>query len=467
MRPAAEASCLTVALAVAQGFTARVFLRSTLPAELIARGAHLGVFAPAASLERLRCEFPAPAYSFYPLHMAEGRRDLLANYLRLLVADWRSTATYRLREREKWASAPWRRALWPLRRQLVAPQIVRRGWYALENALLPDVHHAPAMQRLRPDSVVTATPGVLPGDRRLLRWARRQGVPSVTYVQGWDNLTSKALIGARPDRLIVWNEHMRAEAVRLHGFRDEQIAVTGAAHFDPYFSRAGWRERAAFLTALGLDPHKRIVLFATAPRRYYPESGEVIELLLRAQASGALAPDVQLVVRLHPQAVQGPDANVDELRARFGERVFFDIPCGETGIAADYTADGIRHLGQLLDAAAVAITIYSSFIIDACIFDRPVVNIAFDAGHSKPYLRSVRRYNDMDHYAQVLRTGAVRSADGPASLVAEVRRYLAEPGHEQAQRRRLVQEICAFTDGRAGARIADAVIAAARRRPWT
>src|SRR5205823_4440293 len=80
-------------------------------------------------------------------------------------------------------------------------------------------------------------------DIRMIRRTRAAGVPSVTFTQGWDNLTSKTIIGARPDELIVWNERMLEEAVELHGFVPEQITVAGPPHFDPYFRHTGWTDR--------------------------------------------------------------------------------------------------------------------------------------------------------------------------------------------------------------------------------
>ena len=50
-----------------------------------------------------------------------------------------------------------------------------------------------------------------------LRAARAAGVPTAVAVWSWDHLTSKALIRDAPDRVLVWNEVQRDEAVRLHG----------------------------------------------------------------------------------------------------------------------------------------------------------------------------------------------------------------------------------------------------------
>lgn len=452
------------ALVVPHGFTARMFLRSTLLPELLARSEHVGIFAPPAAIHQLRDDLPGNRFSFYPLNDQERPVDVAAGFLRLFFADWALTPTRQIREREEWGRNAWRRLLWPAHQRLGRSARLRRAWYEAENRLLPDPYHAAGLQRLDPDIVVTATAGVLVSDIRMIRRARAAGVPSVTFTQGWDNLTSKTIVGAKPDALIVWNESMAEEAVTLHGFSPDQITVTGPPHFDPYFQRTGWIDRAEHLRSLGLDPDKQIVLYATSPRRYFTDSIRVTELLIQANEAGRFGEDVQLAIRLHPQVVEGRDA--DDLGAweRFRSRVYLDVPRGATGLAADYTPDGIRHISQLLDASAVTINVASSITIDAAIFDTPVVNLRFDAEPGRPYLKSVRRQYDTDHYKQVLRTGAVRLADSPEQLIDEVRRYLADPSHERTQRANLVRELCYRTDGRAGARVAEAIVAIAERR---
>src|SRR3954447_8794956 len=233
---------ITPALVVPHGFTARMFLRSTLLPELLERCGHVGIFAPPSAIPRLRDELPGGRFSFYPLHDRERKLDVAAGFGRLFFADWALTPTRQIREQEEWARNPWRRLLWPAHRRIGRSALLRRAWYEAENRLLPDPFHRAAFRALNPDVVVTATAGVVVSDVRLIRRARAARVPSVTFTQGWDNLTSKTIIGAGPDRLIVGNERMLEEAVELHGFTADQIDVTGPPHFDPYFLHTGWTD---------------------------------------------------------------------------------------------------------------------------------------------------------------------------------------------------------------------------------
>jgi hypothetical protein len=188
-----------------------------------------------------------------------------------------------------------------------------------------------------------------------------------------------------------------------------------------------------------------------------------VKLLADAREAGELGADAQIVVRVHPQVVQGPDAEDLSRYEAFRGRVHLDIPRADTELPADYTPNGIRHAGQLIEAAAVTVNVASSFTIDACIFDRPVVNVRFDAA-PKPYLGSVRRQYDTDHYAFVVRSGAVRVVDSPRMLIDAVKRYLADPSLDRANRERLVRDLCYRVDGRSGARVAERIVEIGARR---
>src|SRR5213080_1832039 len=104
---AASARGVTPALVVPHGFTARLFLRSTLLPELLERCGHVGIFAPPAAIPQLRDEMPpelpSGRFSFYPLNDRERRVDTLAAFLRLFFADWALTPTREIREREEWS----------------------------------------------------------------------------------------------------------------------------------------------------------------------------------------------------------------------------------------------------------------------------------------------------------------------------------------------------------------------------
>ncbi len=74
------------------------------------------------------------------------------------------------------------------------------------------------IQYERPD-LVLVTPLVDYGSYQTdyVKSAHRVGVPVVFAPFSWDNLTNRGLIRVEPDRMLVWNEIQKREAVELHG----------------------------------------------------------------------------------------------------------------------------------------------------------------------------------------------------------------------------------------------------------
>ena len=111
--------------------------------------------------------------------------------------------------------------------------------------------------------VVLATPVVARASTQVdyLKSARRLRVPAATCVASWDNLTNKGIINVQPDRVIVWNEAQKREAVSLHGVRPDDVRVTGAQLFDDWFERSPATTREQFCARVGLDPSRPFLLY--------------------------------------------------------------------------------------------------------------------------------------------------------------------------------------------------------------
>ena len=117
--------------------------------------------------------------------------------------------------------------------------------------------------RGRAPDVVLATPVVKFASEQVdfLKSARRLGIPTGVCVASWDNLTNKGLLRFVPERVFVWNEVQRREAVELHGIPAERVVATGAQLFDEWFERRPSRSREEFVRTVGLDPAEPYVLY--------------------------------------------------------------------------------------------------------------------------------------------------------------------------------------------------------------
>src|SRR5688500_4223721 len=94
--------------------------------------------------------------------------------------------------------------------------------------------------------------------------ARRRGLRTICLVLSWDNVTSKGRINSGFDRILTWNESMRADVLKLYADQaPATVEVVGFPRFDVYrrdLPPAFARE--SFMRKLGLDPVHPFILFA-------------------------------------------------------------------------------------------------------------------------------------------------------------------------------------------------------------
>jgi hypothetical protein len=147
----------------------------------------------------------------------------------------------------------------------------------------------------------------------LVRAARARGIRTAAMIASWDNLTNKGDLRVAPDRVVVWNEAQKREAVELHRVRPENVVVTGSQVFDRWFGRAPSRERGEFCAMVGLPVAKPFVLFVGSSvfisRVEVPFVRRWIEAL-RASSDPAVR-DIAVLIRPHPyNGAQWADADV-------------------------------------------------------------------------------------------------------------------------------------------------------------
>ncbi len=183
-----------------------------------------------------------------------------------------------------------------------APSIVRpRTRYALMDRWVTHPQAELLFDRYRPSLLVTSNPGLILSEVPLLRTAVRRGVRSMAIDPSWDNFTNKLLPVRRVDRLIVWNDLMKQQAIDLHGYRLDEIRVAGTPQWDLYFRPGHVVTREDFFRRIGADPQRKLVTLTTTPRELYPHHDHVVRVMAEAIRAGRWPWDAQILVRLHPR----------------------------------------------------------------------------------------------------------------------------------------------------------------------
>jgi hypothetical protein len=139
-----------------------------------------------------------------------------------------------------------------------------------------------------------------------LKAARALGIRTGICVASWDNLTSKGLLRFVPERVFVWNETQRREAVELHWMPADRVVATGAARFDEWFDARPARSRDDFMREVGLDPARPCLLYLCSSVFVAPDEVESVSRWIDAVRR---SPDERLrtagvLVRPHPKRLE-------------------------------------------------------------------------------------------------------------------------------------------------------------------
>jgi hypothetical protein len=290
----------------------------------------------------------------------------------LRYLDPRYAHAEKLRERALvWPAGPALRPVAPLlRRRPRLSRALRRGLALLEQAI-PSSRAIERFIRSYGFDAVLVTPLVDLASTQVdwVKSARALGRPVGLCVASWDNLTNKGLIRVEPDRVVVWNEIQKVEAVELHGVCPSKVVVTGAQGFDEWFERRPSTTRDAFRARAGLATDRPFLLYVCSSPFIAPSEVAFVERWLdhlRSARRPELAA-VGVLIRPHPQnAAQWHGVDL----SRFGNVAVWP-PGGAFPLDAASKAD---YFDSLHHCAAV-VGINTSALIEAAIVGRPVHTI--------------------------------------------------------------------------------------------
>lgn len=189
----------------------------------------------------------------------------------------------------------------PLTRRLVASRTFRHFLRLVEMWAPPPGVIRESLQKLKPDVVVT-TPYLFPatGDIDYLKAAAREKIPTCAAIPSWDNFSTKGTAHVPVDRLFVWNEELKAEAVGLHGIKASAITITGATTFDHLFKWSAKQTRQEFCTSAGIPDDKPVLLYLCSSGSIARNEAEVVRQFAHALARHEATRNCLLLVRPHP-----------------------------------------------------------------------------------------------------------------------------------------------------------------------
>lgn len=290
------------------------------------------------------------------------------------------------------------------------------------------------VEKHRPILTITATPGFDPWEAEIILFSKKNSISTVAIDFSWDNLTTNSKHIRKVDYLIAWNGIMKKEAIDIHDYSPDRVFVSGALKFDPYFdSNSTEPTRDEFLKSKGLNPIHKTILYTTVTKAY-PFQKKYIHDLIEFRKSGAV-PYTNLFIRLHPLDLPDNYAEFIGLPDFHIETSGQEIVPGR--VEMDY--NDLLNLKYSLKYTDLNINYASTISIEACIFDKPIINIGYLGVYALAY--------GFNHYRPIYESGAVRLAKTDDDFQNLMNMYLGKPWLDWDNRKKIAVEYVGFTDG--------------------
>ena len=242
----------------------------------------------------------------------------------------------------------------------------------------------------------------------LVMGAREAGIPSLSLIDNWDNLTSKTVYWHKPDHLGVWGEQAKQQAIEIHDFSPEVVHPIGTPRFDSYFllRDGGTVERIYEF------PY---VLFVGSALPF-----DEIAALHLIESTLDLIPGVpgnlKIVYRPHPwQQIRQVPA---KFTATEFQRTILDKQIQEAydkGVKGETTQTSFQpelaYYPRLLSHATVVIGPLTTMLFEGALCLRPIIALSYPDGH---HFTTNRRY--LSHFDGLEKVPGFKFCDSPLEL---------------------------------------------------
>ncbi len=235
----------------------------------------------------------------------------------------------------------------------------------------------------RPDAIVLSPMvGLGFSQADFVKSARQLGVPCGMLVFSWDNLSNKGLVHELPDRMFVWNDIQKVEAVKLHKYPAAHIVLTGAPRFDAFFELQPGTTREEFCGMVGLDPSRPIVTYLCSSKFVAAQEQAFVRRWigeLRRSTDPNLA-GCGLIVRPHPAGEKdwhAEDRRVIRWSGAMKEKASVSKPFGDDRavVMNSPMQNADLVLFDTVHHSAAVVGLNTSAEIEAAIVGRPVYTI--------------------------------------------------------------------------------------------
>lgn len=286
-------------------------------------------------------------------------------------------------------------------------------------------------------------------------------IKTVTQLLSWDNITCKGRFPAISDYFISWGAIMTDELMEYYSIDRERIYTTGVPHFDKSKCLPSPAKGKMYLEKLNLNPDKPYLLFGMSSPYFSPKEIDIVERLADQINRDTYGEDMQIVIRPHPQNVQGEMSDeswLKRLEKLPNGRVGVDYPIkGKGNLPWNVDEEDLDKLANLISGCSILLNSGSTISIEGLIHDKPVILTLFDGDSTLKEHNSARRIRQYFHLRKVIESRGVRVVNHYEELKRAIIDYTSNPDLNKEEREKILLKECGRIDGKSSERIAVAL----------
>lgn len=234
-------------------------------------------------------------------------------------------------------------------------------------------------------------------ENMIVNFMKRKNIPSLAMIISWDNLTSKGIINADHDYVLVWNELMSNEYKRFYAVftvPNQQIHITGIPRFDVYFKKLPDEYSITeFRKKYHINASYKIILFATSAISHFPNQADIVEHLLEYIFQ---KPDIKVILRCHA------GDNFDLYKKFISNSQLIIWQPDHVKIAGNTSQQMpdlqiLKSLAAMIKICDVCLNVASTIRLEAAVCNKPTISIAYDGNSNPEFRHSVKRFYAYSH----------------------------------------------------------------------
>lgn len=444
----------TIFITISRGSLIRNFFQSGIITDILSKEVRVVVLSPNYNDEGIFGQYKHDNLFFEPLH--KSKRGIVDTILTEFGKGAVYSKTIVARYKYKFAADnPPSQIFYYPRMGLffIVKNIpgIKSALQKLQLYFYPQKEHDYLLDKYKPD-LVFVTDFMNHRDASIIKSAKRQNIKVIGLPKSWDNL-SKFLMRAELDRLLVWNNFAKDEAMTYQNISEDKICVTGVPQHD-YFIQENILAREDFCKNVGMNPEKQIIFFGGTGGACDYSEGDYVDLILEFLNKNNI--DAQILIRPH---LAYPDDEKKFERFAENEKVF--IYKSEQNLKLkdrwDITENHQKYLYNSIYHSAVSVNVASTLTLDSLAVGKPVINIKFDT-RPRYMQNSVIRFYLTDYISKVASFEGTWIAKTKEEFFQHLGQVLIEGQKELANTEQMKQYFLHKNDQRAGRRIVDLIL---------